>query len=494
MIKFLCLLLVVTFGSQAQEAAHKAISLDDFSGEDAAYLKEAVKVYSIESELKSIEYALMEKFYNEGELSNTFAEAYVQHLTNRNLSKKEINRRISAITKDYFNNLQIVSANKALSDKKKKYFKRKLQKASEKEKPEIYDSLKEEISKSKLTKENEQKSEKLASYFLKANEKDYTKKDIAALDDEGIEIYIPKDQTVKKDTVKQSFYCLKKKSKPVGEEAVSLMNSLNDVLSIDKKDSPKWKIKFYFGFSKTKYHTTDVDVKSSSFTGKIKDVDMYERTSAHYYNPKNWDEASDAFKWIDEPTNTYQLSLEKGKNIIYLTAYHPKYLKSILYKESQDGIDYQEGAEDNRLNQDRPDGYSHFYIQNTHKNMVWQVGYGRAIHIIDGEKSGTLSYIPKADVGISTGAARSAHLERDKDGDWDFKDHTEKTKVQGLNASVGHRLEYTKGKVSLFVDQKTIFSKLKHEYLDGEANYNLRMSPVTFGAGISIFDGNKKKK
>ena len=494
MIKILCLLLIVTINSNAQESTYKAISIDEFSGEDAIYLKEAVKVYSIESELKSIEYGLMEKFYNEAKLSNTLAEAYIQHLTNRDLSKKEINRRISAITKDYFNNLQVISASQTLSDKRKKYFKRKLKNASEEEKSEVYDSLKEEVSRSKLTKENEKKSETLASYFLKANEKDYTKKDIAPLEDEDIEIYIPKDETSKKDTIKQAYYCLKKRSKPVSEEAISLINSLNDVLSVDNKDAPKWKVKFYFGFSSTKYHTTDVDVKSSSFTGKIKDVDMYERTSAHYYNPKNWDEVSDAFKWIDEPTNTYQLSLEKGKNIIYLTAYHPKYLKSILYKESDDGIDYEEGAQDNRLNQDRPDGYSHLYIQNTHKNMVWQVGYGRAINIIDGDKSGTLSYIPKADVGISTGAARSAHIERDKDGDWDFKDHTEKTKVQGFNASIGHRLEYTKGKVSLFVDQKTIFSKLKHEYLDGEANYNLRMSPVTFGAGISIFDGNKKKK
>lgn len=265
------------------------------------------------------------------------------------------------------------------------------------------------------------------------------------------------------------------------------------VVDTKSKSGESWKVRFHFGFSRTQYHPTDMDIKSSQFTGTIEDVTMYERTSASHYDPKNWDGFLDSFKWIDEPTNTFALSLEKGKNKFYMTAFHPKYIKSVLYKETDDGIVYAPGAPDNALNQDRPDGFSHLYIQNTHMNMVWQVGYGRELRILDG-KAGRLSYIPKADVGFSTGAARSSHIERDEDGDWQWDDHTEKTKVQGLNASIGHRVEYAKGKFSLFVDHKTIVSRRKHDYLDGTAEYNLRMSPVTFGIGITLFDGKNKKK
>ena len=267
----------------------------------------------------------------------------------------------------------------------------------------------------------------------------------------------------------------------------------SEVIMKDKKGT-SWTVRFHFGFSRTQYHATDMDVRSSYFTGKINDVKMHERTSAEYYNPSNWEDASDAFKWIDEPTNTLQLSLEKGNHRIYLTAFHPKYIKSIMYKEDESGVQYQEGADHNRLNQNRPDGYSHLYIQNTHKNMVWQVGYGRALTVFDSEKGGKLTYIPKVDIGISSGAARSAHLERDETGGWDFQDSTEDNKIQGYNASIGHRVEYQKGKVSLFVDHKTTFSSMRHDYLDGSVDYNLRMSPVTVGVGISLFDGKKKKK
>jgi hypothetical protein len=145
------------------------------------------------------------------------------------------------------------------------------------------------------------------------------------------------------------------------------------------ENNQTWIIRFHFGFSRTNYHPTDMDIKSDLVTMKIDDVKMYERTSAHYYNPKNWDHAGEAFKWIDEPTNTMALSLEKGKNNFYVTVFHPKYLKSIIYNDSGSEVEYFEGVEDNRLNQPRPPGFKMLYLQNTHKNMVWQIGYGRQL-------------------------------------------------------------------------------------------------------------------
>ena len=263
---------------------------------------------------------------------------------------------------------------------------------------------------------------------------------------------------------------------------------------LDENNKP-WVIRFHFGFSRTTYHPTDMDIKSDLVTMKIDDVKMYERTSAHYYSPKNWDHAGEAFKWIDEPTNTMALSLEKGKNNFYVTVFHPKYLKSIIYNDSGSEVEYFEGVEDNRLNQPRPPGFKMLYLQNTHKNMVWQIGYGRQLKIVDHEKFGKLTYIPKVDIGISTGAARSVHIQEKVSGSGsDMVDTTEGHKVQGYNASLGHRLEYQKGKVSVFVDHKTIYNNMHHDFYDGTADYNLRMSPVTIGVGIDIFSGKHKQK
>lgn len=263
---------------------------------------------------------------------------------------------------------------------------------------------------------------------------------------------------------------------------------------IDEKGS-SWKIRFHFGFSRTQYHKTDLDIKSDVVNIVVKDVEMHERTSAEYYNPKEWNSLDQSVKWIDEPTNTFMLSFEKGKNNFYITVFHPKYIKSILYKEAEDGqVEFKEGVEDNRLNQER-DGHNMLYLQNTHANMVWQVGYGRQITIFDSRKSGKLTYIPKADIGINTGGARSVHISPDlENGGYDMIDYTESSKIQGLNVSIGHRLEYQKEMVSIFLDHKTIYSKMNHEFLGGTAEYNLRYSPVTFGVGIDLFSNKSSKK
>jgi hypothetical protein len=75
---------------------------------------------------------------------------------------------------------------------------------------------------------------------------------------------------------------------------------------------------------------------------------------------------------------------------------------------------------------------------------------------------------------------------------WD--DYIDEDRIQGINASIGHRLEYQRGIVSLFIDQKTIFQKIEHGFYDGTINYNLRSTPTTFGIGIDLFTHKKKKK
>jgi hypothetical protein len=266
-------------------------------------------------------------------------------------------------------------------------------------------------------------------------------------------------------------------------------------LDVEKKDDAgkKWKIRFHFGYSDTKYFKTDMRIRSSIINTDIDDLDIVQRTSNHHYNPANWDGIKTAFKWIDEPTNTFTLSLEKNKNNFYFTAFHPKYLKSVLYKETMiEGVphyEFRDIEEKDDFSQTIPEGYNMLYLGNTHLNMVWQIGYGRQLTLFESKKAGKLTYIPKADIGISTGAARSVRIVPGVA--WD--DYTDDYKVQGYNASVGHRLEYQKGIVSMFVDQKVIFSKTKHGFYDGTAEYNLISTPLTFGIGIDLFSKKKKR-
>lgn len=267
-------------------------------------------------------------------------------------------------------------------------------------------------------------------------------------------------------------------------------------LELDKEDDEKkrWKFRFHFGFSRTDYLATDLHIKSSFGNVVVKDVEMYERTSAHHYNPGNWDKFENSFKWIDEPTNTFTFSMEKKNNVFYLTIFHPKYLKSILYKktviEGEEQIEFSDIHESDSFSQTIPEGHGMIYLGNTHMNLVTQVGYGRMIEIFEAPRFGRLTFIPRFDVGVNTGLARSVHIVRGER--WD--DHYDRMGVQGFNASLGGRLEYQKGKVSMFVDSKVIYSKMDHGFFDGTVNYDLVSTPVTFGVGIDVFSGKKKKK
>lgn len=264
---------------------------------------------------------------------------------------------------------------------------------------------------------------------------------------------------------------------------------------LDKKDDEgkRWRFRFHFGFSRTDYLETDLYINSSFGNVVVKDVEMHERTSAHHYNPQNWSGISTAFKWIDEPTNTFTFSLEKKNNVFFLTVFHPKYLKSILYKKTnvdgQEQVEFSDFYESDSFSQVIPEGHGMIYLGNTHMNLITQVGYGRMLEIYEAPKFGRITFMPRLDVGINTGLARSVHIVRGVR--WD--DYRDRLGVQGYNASVGARLDYQRGKVSMFVDSKIIYSKMKHGFFDGSVEYNLVSAPITFGIGIDIFSGKAKK-
>ena len=260
-------------------------------------------------------------------------------------------------------------------------------------------------------------------------------------------------------------------------------------ITLDKMDDDGnlWKIRFSFGFSRTHYYPTDINIKSSIINVVIKNVQMYERTSADAYNPATWKTFQNGFQWIDEPTNTFTLSLEKKNDVFYLTVFHPKYLKSLVYSKTdingQPHYDFQSIDETGDQASQIPAGHELLYLGNTYHDVIWQIGYGHKFEIFNSQKAGKLSYTIRGDAGINTGNARTLHI----GADGVTTEFNEGDKFQGFNASLGHRLEYQRGRVSLFVDQKTIYSKVEHGFYDGTANYNLVETPTTFGIGIDLF-------
>ncbi|MBY0515646.1 MAG: hypothetical protein K2P81_01970 [Bacteriovoracaceae bacterium] len=260
----------------------------------------------------------------------------------------------------------------------------------------------------------------------------------------------------------------------------------------------EWKFRFHFGYNRTIYAPTNMKLSSSRLNVVIKDFEFQERTSADFYNPKNWESAQDAFRWIDEPTNMFSLSAEKKNNVFYINAFHPKFLKERyqdkLVTGTVDGV---------AVNQVMPineefDGYNAkpgemnlVRFENTHKQMDWQIGYGRKFVIFDNKKAGQLSYTPQAFVGLTTGKHLTVYT---KEGEyWEFDDFEDKSRIQGVNAALGHELEYKRGKFGVFAAQKVTVSHLKQGFMDGTAEFNMMyVNPITVGITIDLYKTKKK--
>jgi len=133
------------------------------------------------------------------------------------------------------------------------------------------------------------------------------------------------------------------------------------------------------------------------------------------------------------------------------------------------------------------------FRSNTHRLMNYQIGYGRKFTLLKSKKGGTLTYIPRVDVGIVTGAAQTSFVHAST-GEEDSTSVVDKEKFQGTNYSMGHRLEYKRGRVAMFVEQKNNYASLEHRFLDGEAKYKLNYASSTFGVIVDLYTLNKKKK
>ena len=100
--------------------------------------------------------------------------------------------------------------------------------------------------------------------------------------------------------------------KTVSNNPEAISNDNCDLSGInDEIERNRWNFSFHFGFTRTHYKPSDMRLTSSRMDVLIHDFEFQERTSAGFYNPANWEQFQDAFRWIDEPTNSFILTAKK---------------------------------------------------------------------------------------------------------------------------------------------------------------------------------------
>jgi hypothetical protein len=275
----------------------------------------------------------------------------------------------------------------------------------------------------------------------------------------------------------------------------------NDKSVSQNDDKDKWKLRFYASHSFTTYFNTDLKIDSSRYKIEIKDYEWAERGSRDFFNPNTWKEPGNhPFQWIDEPSNTFTLSLEKDGHEFFLSAFHPKFLQAKNQVKhisgTIDGVAVNEVAPINRpfdgYNQD-PGESEIVRNQNTHKQMSFELGYGHRFKLFDG-KLGSIDYVPSLGLGVMTGANYTVVI---KENDWwGFEDNLDNFGVQGLGGSLTNRIEFNlkKESVGIFYENKLSYYQQKHGFLDGTQEYNLGYMGNSVGFKFMILNPKNQKR
>jgi hypothetical protein len=194
----------------------------------------------------------------------------------------------------------------------------------------------------------------------------------------------------------------------------TLLSSTPLTVSKKDRDGDTWNVKFYFGYSRAKYFNSDVHLQSTRVNVDIKDMEWKERNSFEYFKRESLKGKGNTFRFIDEPTSTMMLTLEKGKNVFFISVFHLKYLKEQfqdkLVTGTLDGVSVNGVIPINEPfdgYNDQPGQMHLTRLENTYWQANIQTGYGRKFNLIGNEKTGILSFTPYVQGGIYIGTIRS---------------------------------------------------------------------------------------
>lgn len=312
--------------------------------------------------------------------------------------------------------------------------------------------------------------------------------------------------TEKKPTSFENCEKIQTFGKVLGDKPVSIQ--------VMDQNHKKWKLKFYFGNNKTWYGTTTAKIKSSRLDLTIKDLQPYERRSDSFFKFWNYP-LLDAFRWIDEPTNTFKFTLENNKNEISLSIFHPKFVfvegdqeftghhynENAYVKGTADGY-----AVDGRMKLKGdfgPNPYQAFipgnvYFvswENSHKLLQPEIGLGHKFDLIKSKGSPIVTYTPSVSAGIFLGIQNNSYSTYDKR--WEFDSHEdEKMRVMGGTVSVGNKIVIhdRQDRAGVFVEHKLTYGKMKYAFLDGQVEHEMKMSTLNVGVQMTLKSFKKKIK
>lgn len=260
----------------------------------------------------------------------------------------------------------------------------------------------------------------------------------------------------------------------------------------------KWKLRLYLSHSFTSYYNTDVKFSSSRYNVAIKNYQWLERGSREFFQYAKWTEqGNNPLKMIDEPSNTFVLSIEKNGHEIFLSVFHPKFLQNpeqIVYMKGLiDGVEV-----DGIYNINRPfDGYNQFpgemeivRNENTRREMLFEIGYGYRLKLIDA-KIGNITYVPCMGLGLSCGQNLIVVV---KEEDWwNYDKYKQKPEIQGFGGSLTNRIEFNtkKERFGIFYENKLSYYKQNHGFMDGNQKYDLKLMGNSVGVKFMIYNSKR---
>ena len=278
-----------------------------------------------------------------------------------------------------------------------------------------------------------------------------------------------------------------------------VLSSLNcfsqyDINTPNKIDD-KWKLRLYLSHSFTTYYNTDIKFSSSRYNVEIKDYQWLERGSREFFQYAKWTEqGNNPTQMIDEPSNTFVLSIERNSHEFFLSVFHPKFLQNpeqIVYmKGTIDGVEV-----DGIYNINRPfDGYNQspgemelVRNENTHREMLFEIGYGYRFKLLDA-KIGNITYVPSMGLGLSCGQNLIVVV---KEEDWwNYDKYKQKPEIQGFGGSLTNRIEFNtkKERFGIFYENKLSYYTQNHGFMDGNQKYDLKLIGNSIGVKFMIYN------
>lgn len=269
-----------------------------------------------------------------------------------------------------------------------------------------------------------------------------------------------------------------------------------EVKSNSHGSEKKWKIKFYFSNAHTYYNKTTAKLNNSRMNVKISDLQPYERRSDSYYRFWEAENFSKALKWIDEPTNTFKISVERKNDEFFISIFHPKYVFSeggapeknnnVHVTGTFDGVNIDKNM---ALNNENANSLNMIEWRNTHKLLQVELGYGKNIALAKSKGAPVLLYTPSVMAGVYISKECSSWVTPDGRVE-DFSDgsNANNLKVIGYSASVGNRLTLRnrKDNIGAFVEHKFSYGKNNHDLFDGKVKHDISYNSISFGIQFTI--------